>query len=70
MLHQIVPLIMTSYGSSETCASLGFTDESTSLEELRDGNVGRPIDGYTMRVVDSNRNRIVGDIGELEVQSK
>lgn len=70
VLRQIAPLVMTSYGSSETCASLVFTDESTSLEELRDGNVGRPIDGFTMRVVDSNRNRIVGDIGELEVHSE
>ena len=69
-LRQIAPLVMTSYGSSETCASLVFTDESTSLEELRDGNVGRPTDGFTMRVVDRNRNRIVGDVGELEVKSK
>ena len=70
VLRQIAPSVMTSYGSSETCASLVFTDESTSLEELRDGNVGRPIDGFTMRVVDSNRHRIIGDIGELEVQSE
>jgi len=70
VLRQIAPLVMTSYGSSETCASLVFTDESTSLEALRDGNVGRPIDGFTMRVVDSNRNRVVGDVGELEVQSE
>ena len=70
VLRQITPLVMTSYGSSETCASLVFTDESTSLEELRDGNVGRPIDGFTLRVVDSDRNRIVGDVGELEVRSE
>ena len=69
-LRQIAPLVMTSYGSSETCASLVFTDESTSLEALRDGNVGHPIDGFTMRVVDSNRNRIVGGVGELEVLSE
>ena len=69
-LSQIVPLVMTSYGSSETCASLVFTDESTSLEALRDGNVGRPVDGFTMRVVNGNRNRIVGDVGELEVKSE
>ena len=70
MLRQIAPLVMTSYGSTESCASVVLTDESTSLEELRDGNVGCPIDGFTMRVVDSNRNRIVGEVGELEVQSE
>ena len=70
VLRQIAPTVMTSYGSSETCASLVFTDKSTSLQELRDGNVGRPIDGFTMRVVDSDRNRIVGDVGELEVRSE
>tara|TARA_B110000196_G_C21132382_1_gene659193 strand:+ start:571 stop:2175 length:1605 start_codon:yes stop_codon:yes gene_type:complete len=69
-LHQIAPVVMTSYGSSETCASLVFTDESTSLEALRDGNVGRPIEGFVMRVVDTDRNRIVGDVGELEVKSE
>ena len=70
MFRQSVPLAMTSYGSSETCASLVYTNESTSLEELRDGNVGHPIDGFTVRVVDDNRNRIVGEVGELEVLSE
>lgn len=69
-LQAVAPLVMTSYGSSETCASLVFTDESTSLEALRDGNVGFPIDGFTMRVVDGDRNRIVGDVGELELRSE
>jgi fatty-acyl-CoA synthase len=70
VLRQIAPLVMTSYGSTELCASVVITDDTTSLEELGDGNVGRPIDGFTMRVVDSNRDRIVGDVGELEVQSE
>jgi fatty-acyl-CoA synthase len=69
-LRQIARLVMTSYGSSETCASLVFTDASTSVQELRDGNVGRPINGFTMRVVDDNRKRIVGEVGELEIQSE
>ena len=68
-LQRTVPLVMTSYGSSETCASLVYTDNTTTRQELLDGNVGWPIEGFRLRVVDNSRQPVVGETGELEVQS-
>ncbi len=60
----------TGYGMTETSNAILFTDRSASIEALAGHNVGRPIDGVEVRLIDDQGAEVIGaGEGHCEIRS-
>jgi acyl-CoA synthetase (AMP-forming)/AMP-acid ligase II len=62
-LDQLGIALNTGYGMTETSNAVFFTDRSATIEALARHNVGRPIDGVEVRLLDDHGAEVTG-IGE------
>lgn len=67
-LRQKAPRLATTYGLSEACGPLTFTDPDAPLEVLAD-TIGKPVPDYGVRLADADGSPVpAGQPGELQVR--